>query len=279
MFCAAFYRFVPLPDPAARIRPLRARLAAAGVRGTVLLAHEGVNGTLAGDGPALDAATAALRDLPGCADLAPRLSPAEGMPFGRLKVRLKAEIVSLGVPGLTPGTRTGRRVAPADWNAVIAAPDVAVIDTRNSYEVALGSFPGALDPGTDRFRDFPAWWAATQDRLAGKRIAMFCTGGIRCEKASAFLMTQGVPEVLQLDGGILGYLEQVPAGDSLWQGECFVFDDRVGLTPGLHGGEATTCTACGRPVTPQDRARPEWKTGMSCHRCITANDTGTRGLA
>ena len=276
MFCAAFYRFTPLPDPAALAGPLRAGLAAAGVRGTVLLATEGVNGALAGSAEALAAATDALRDLPGCGDLAPRLSPSEDMPFGRLKVKVKAEIVTMGVPGVDPARRAGTRVAPADWNALIAAPDVAVIDTRNAYEVALGSFAGAIDPGTDSFRDFPGWWADQRAALAGKRIAMFCTGGIRCEKATNYLLSQGLDEVFHLEGGVLAYLEQIPAEASLWRGECFVFDGRVGLTAGLATGEAVLCAACGRPATPEDRARPEWEEGVSCQRCIDEHDAAAR---
>lgn len=228
---AAFFRFTPLPDFAALAAPLRALAAGQGVRGTVLLAPEGVNGTIAGTAEGLEAVLDHLRGCPGCADLSPRFSHAETMPFARLKVRLKREIVALGAPDLPPEAPTGTRVAPADWDQLLADPGVAVIDTRNAFEVAMGTFPGAIDPQTARFRDFPAWWAANRDALQGKRIAMFCTGGIRCEKASRWLLAEGVPEVLQLDGGILRYLAEVPEGT--WQGACFVFDERQALGPGL----------------------------------------------
>ena len=228
---AAFFRFTPLPDPAALAPPLRALAAECGVRGTVLLAPEGVNGTIAGTAEGVAAVFAHLRSFPGCADLLPRFSHAETMPFARLKVRLKREIVALGAPDLPPEAPTGTRVAPADWDRLLADPGVAVIDTRNAFEVAMGTFPGALDPRTARFRDFPAWWEANREALQGKRIAMFCTGGIRCEKASRWLLAQGVSEVLQLDGGILRYLAEVPEG--CWQGACFVFDERQALGPGL----------------------------------------------
>jgi UPF0176 protein len=230
---AAFFRFTPLPDPAALAGPLRTISAQQGVRGTVLLAPEGVNGTIAGTAEGVAAVLAHLRALPGCEGLTPRLSHAETMPFARLKVRLKREIVALGAPGLPPEAPTGTRVAPADWDRLLADPGVAVIDTRNAFEVAMGTFPGALDPQTTRFRDFPAWWEAHREVLQGKRIAMFCTGGIRCEKASRWLLAEGVPEVLQLDGGILRYLAEVPEGQGQWQGACFVFDERQALGPGL----------------------------------------------
>jgi UPF0176 protein len=220
---ARFYRFTPLPDPAAAQALLLA--AGDGVTGTVLLATEGINGTVAGHADALDRFLAAVRSLPGCADLAPRRSPGIARAFGRLKVKVKREVVTMGAP-LDPALPTGTKVAPGDWNALIAAPDVALIDTRNGFEVAMGSFPGAIDPATRAFGDFPGWWAANAPALAGKRIAMFCTGGIRCEKASRWLLAQGVPEVLQLEGGILTYLETVPEGENRWQGACFVFDGR-----------------------------------------------------
>jgi UPF0176 protein len=227
---AAFYRFAPVADPAglrARLWPLTDAL-----RGTIIIAPEGVNGTVSGPLPALDALFAALGTEPGMADLTPRLSPATGPAFARMKIRLKPEIVTLGQPGVD-ARATGTRVAPADWNTILADPGTVVIDTRNGFEVAMGTFTGATDPGTRSFRDFPAWWAQYAPQLQDKRIAMFCTGGIRCEKASAWLQSQGAGPVLQLDGGILAYLEQVAPGDSLWQGGCFVFDERVALGHGL----------------------------------------------
>ncbi|MGQ0566889.1 MAG: oxygen-dependent tRNA uridine(34) hydroxylase TrhO [Gemmobacter sp.] len=222
---AAFYRFARLPAPAVLRAPLLDVARDAGVRGTILLATEGVNGTIAGDG--VDSVLSAIRALPGFEGLTARLSTAPAMPFQRLKVRLRREIVTMGYPLPGPDTTQGTPVPPAQWNALTAAPDVAVIDTRNAFEVAMGSFAGAIDPGTASFGAFPAWWRANAARFAGKRIAMFCTGGIRCEKASAWLVAQGVPGVHQLQGGILRYLDEVPQADSLWRGDCFVFDERV----------------------------------------------------
>jgi UPF0176 protein len=209
-----------------------------------------------------------IRSLPGCAQLDWQESAAAENPFRRLKVRLKAEIVTLGVPGTDPNARVGAYVEPADWNAVVADPDTVVIDTRNDYEVAIGSFADAIDPATASFGDFPDWWARNHNRFAGKRVAMFCTGGIRCEKASSYLLGQGVPEVLHLKGGILKYLEDVAPDQSCWQGECFVFDERVAVGHGLRQGTHSLCHACGRPVSPADRADPDYAEGISCAACI-----------
>jgi UPF0176 protein len=247
---AALYRFTPFADPAALAGPLRAACTAAGVRGTLILAPEGLNGTIAGTAEGIAAVLVHIRALPGCADLVPRESRAQTMPFGRLKIRLKREIVTLGQPQVDPRAATGQYVAPADWNALIAAPDVAVIDTRNAYEVAEGTFAGAIDPGTASFRDFPAWWQANRDRFAGKRIAMFCTGGIRCEKSTSFLRSEGVEQVYHLQGGILAYLDQIPPAQSLWRGRCFVFDERGGLGHGLLPQGDAGAQAC-----PPDPAR------------------------
>ncbi len=230
---AALYRFTPFADPAALIPGIRAVCAAGGVKGTLLVAREGINGTIAGPAAGIAAVLAHLRSLPGCADLDWKESRAETMPFGRLKVRLKREIVTMGLPGVDPSKGVGTYVAPQDWNALIAAPDVAVIDTRNGFEVAAGSFAGAVDPGIDSFRDFPAWWVENAHRFAGKRLALFCTGGIRCEKATAWLVARGVPGVHHLEGGILRYLDTVPEAESLWHGGCFVFDGRGALGHGL----------------------------------------------
>ena len=265
---AAFYRFTPFPDPASLRGPLARTARGAGVKGTILLAPEGINGTIAGSQEGIDTVLADLRALPGCARLDCKQSPAAGQPFRRLKVRLKREIVSLGVAGADPSARTGTSIAPAGWNAVLADPGTVVIDTRNDYETAIGSFKGAIDPGTASFRAFPDWWARNRDRFQGKRVAMFCTGGIRCEKASSYLLGQGVPEVLHLKGGILEYLEEVPAEQSRWRGECFVFDNRVAVGHGLEPGAHTICHACGRPVSPRDRADPDYAEGVSCPACI-----------
>lgn len=264
---AALYHFARLPDPAARQGPLLDLCRAEGLCGTLLLAPEGVNGTIAGPRAGILAVLDHIRAWPGFAALDWKESAADAPPFGRMKVRLKAEIVTMGQPDMDPATTTGRYVAPRDWNALIAAPDVAVIDTRNDYEVQIGTFRGAIDPGTKCFRDFPAWWQENAHRFQGKRIAMFCTGGIRCEKSTNYLIAQGVDQVYHLQGGILKYLEEVPEADSAWQGECFVFDQRVSLTHGLAQGRHGMCHACRRPLAPEDRDRPEYEDGVSCHRC------------
>jgi UPF0176 protein len=234
---AAFYQFAALPDFRELREPLRAICAGLGLKGSVLLAHEGINGTLAGSADSVVALVEELRrgDLfDGRLDnLELKFSAAATMPFQRLKIRLKKEIVTLGDISADPTRQVGAYVNPADWNALIAAPDTLVIDTRNAFEVAIGTFPGALDPGIRSFGQFKDFAARQLDPLKHRRIAMFCTGGIRCEKASAYLLSRGFAEVYHLKGGILGYLEGVPEAESRWRGECFVFDDRVALGPGL----------------------------------------------
>ncbi|MBY8976204.1 rhodanese-related sulfurtransferase [Rhodobacteraceae bacterium NNCM2] len=264
---AAFYHFTPL-EPAEHRDALRSVAEDAGVRGTILLAPEGVNGTIAGTREGIDRVLAALRALPGCAPLDWKESTAAEQPFRRLKVRLKREIVTLGVEGVDPTRKVGTYVAPEDWNTVVDDPDTVVIDTRNDYEVAIGTFEGAVDPETESFRAFPDWWQKNRARFEGKRVAMFCTGGIRCEKASSYLLGEGVPEVLHLKGGILKYLETVPAEKSRWNGECFVFDGRVSVGHGLAEGEHELCHACGRAVSPADREHPDYREGISCAACI-----------
>ena len=264
---AALYHFARVADPAARQGPLLDLCRAQGLCGTLLLAPEGVNGTIAGPRAGILAVLDHIRAWPGFGGLDWKESAADAPPFARMKVRLKAEIVTMGQPDMDPATTTGHYVAPRDWNALIAAPDVVVIDTRNDYEVQIGTFQGAVDPGTKSFRDFPAWWTDNAHRFQGKRIAMFCTGGIRCEKSTNYLISQGVDQVYHLQGGILKYLEDVPQKDSAWQGECFVFDQRVSLTHGLAQGRHGLCHACRRPLAPEDRTRPEFEDGVSCHRC------------
>ena len=268
---AAFYHFAPLPVPAAVKAPLARLACGRGVKGSILLAPEGVNGTIAGDGPAVAAVLDHIRAWPGFADLHAQDSRAEAQPFGRMKVKLKREIVSFG-PEVDPAAQVGAYVAPADWNALITAPDVAVIDTRNDYEVAIGTFQGALDPGTEAFSDFPAWWEANAEKLRGKRLAMFCTGGIRCEKATSWLVAQGVEGVHHLQGGILSYLAQVPPDESLWQGGCFVFDDRVALGHGLEPTGDRLCHGCRHPLLPGDEGHPDYEPGVSCPRCRPGTD-------
>lgn len=264
---AALYHFTPFADPAALRGPLLALCERQGVTGTLLLAREGINGTIAGSRAGIDAALAHIRALPGCADLEWKESAATDQPFGRMKVRLKKEIVTMGEPDVDPRAAVGRYVSPQEWNALISSPDVAVIDTRNDYEFAIGTFEGAVDPETKSFREFPAWWQANKDRFGNKRIAMFCTGGIRCEKSTNYLMSQGISDVYHLKGGILKYLEEVPVEESLWHGECFVFDGRVSVGHGLAEGPHELCHACRRPILPEDRARPEFEEGVSCHHC------------
>ena len=265
---AALYHFTRFEDPAALKPPLAELCEASGVRGTLLLAREGINGTIAGSRAGVDAVLAHIRALPGCADMEWKQSAAREMPFRKLKVRLKREIVTMGQPDVDPRARVGHYVEPADWNDLIRDPEVAVIDTRNDYEVAIGSFEGAVDPNTQSFGQFPAWWEANKARFHNKKIAMFCTGGIRCEKSTNWLLAQGVEEVYHLKGGILKYLEEVPADDSTWQGECFVFDGRVSVGHGLVEGPHELCHACRRPILPEDRVRPEYEQGVSCHHCV-----------
>jgi UPF0176 protein len=273
---AALYKFARFPDPAALRAPLLAICTAQGVKGTLLLAREGINGTIAGAPTAIDAVLEHIRTLPGCADIEVKDSRAGTMPFHRMKVRLKREIVTMGQPDIDPLTGTGQYVQPADWNALIAQPDTVVIDTRNDYEVKVGTFTGAIDPATKSFSDFPAWFRAHRDELEGKRIAMFCTGGIRCEKSTAFLKAEGVDEVYHLEGGILKYLEDVPAGESLWHGECFVFDQRVAVGHGLAPGTHSLCHACRMPVSPEERTSPLYIEGVSCPACHDTRDDKQR---
>ncbi|MAQ82156.1 MAG: hypothetical protein CMH12_02870 [Maritimibacter sp.] len=269
LIVAALYKFTVFPDPAA-LKPGLAKLCCAqGVRGSLLLAREGINGTIAGTRDGIDAVLDHIRALPGCADLDWKESTADEMPFGRMKVRLKKEIVTMGQPDVDPTASVGRYVDPAEWNELISAPDVAVIDTRNDYEIEIGTFEGAVDPETASFGEFPAWWEANKHRFHNKRLAMFCTGGIRCEKATSWLVEQGVDEVHHLKGGILKYLEEVPEQDSKWQGACFVFDQRVSLEHGLREGGHVLCHACRRPLVPEDTQRPEYEPGVSCHRCLS----------
>jgi UPF0176 protein len=277
---AALYRFATFDDPAALRAPLAAICDAAGVKGTLLLAQEGINGTIAGPRAALDQVLTHIRTVPGCADLDVKWSGADRMPFYRMKVRLKKEIVTLGVPGVDAARNAGAYVAPEDWNALIADPATLVIDTRNDYEVAIGTFAGAINPATASFSDFPNWFRSFREtfgpRDTAPRIAMFCTGGIRCEKATAFLKSEGIDEVFHLRGGILKYLETVPEDESLWQGECFVFDQRVAVGHGLAQGSHDLCHACRMPLTQDDKSSPHYRPGVSCHHCHSNRDEDQR---
>jgi UPF0176 protein len=264
----ALYRFARFPDAAALRDPLVRLCEENGIKGTILLAKEGINGTIAGAPDAIERVLDHIRTLPGCADIEVKDSHAEKMPFHRMKVRLKREIVTMGEPDIDPLEEVGHYVPPADWNALIDAPGTILIDTRNDYEVAIGTFSGAIDPKTHSFRDFPAWFRAHRDEFAkAPKIAMFCTGGIRCEKATAFLKAEGLDEVYHLEGGILKYLEEVPAEQSRWEGECFVFDQRVAVKQGLELGTHALCHACRMPVSEEDQASPLYVEGISCPAC------------
>ena len=264
---AALYRFCRLDAPERLRKPLAAYCCGRSIKGTLLIASEGINGTVAGSPAAIDELIAHLEAIPGMAGLEVKFSAAAAMPFHRMKVRLKQEIVTMGVDGVDAASDAGAYVEAADWNSLIADPDTLVIDTRNDYEVALGAFRNAVDPRMTTFREFPDWVARNRPALEGRKIAMYCTGGIRCEKATAYVRSLGLPEIYHLKGGILKYLETVPADESLWQGECFVFDERVSVTHGLAEGEATLCRACRRPLTGAERQSPLFREGVSCARC------------
>ncbi len=273
---AALYHFTRFQDPAALKGPLAKLCCSNGVKGTLLLAPEGINGTIAGPRTGIDLVIAHLRGLPGCADLEWKEAASETPPFGKMKVRLKREIVTMGQPDIDPRARVGNYVDPQDWNALITSPDVAVIDTRNDYEVAIGTFEGAIDPETQSFGEFPAWWDANKHRFHNKKIAMFCTGGIRCEKSTNYLIGQGVEDVYHLKGGILQYLEDVPQSESTWNGACFVFDNRVSVEHGLKEGPHQLCHGCRRPILPQDTAREGYEAGVSCHQCVHETSEGDK---
>jgi len=273
---AALYKFTALTGFEGLKPPLLDACQKAGVLGTLLLAREGINGTIAGSRNGIDLALAHIRQIPGCSDLEHKESFALENPFYRMKVRLKKEIVTMGVPDLDPNQTVGTYVAPDDWNALISDPDVILIDTRNDYEVSIGTFRGAIDPHTTTFRDFPDWFNSQQElhseALAGKKVAMFCTGGIRCEKATAYVKQQGIDEVYHLKGGILKYLETVPQETSMWDGECFVFDQRVSVKHGLELGSYDMCHACRTPIDDDDKASPKYLHGVSCPKCHDTND-------
>ncbi|WP_296448879.1 rhodanese-related sulfurtransferase [Rhodoferax sp. UBA5149] len=268
---AAFYKFVELPDFAALKAPLLACCEQNDVKGIILLATEGINSTIAGPADGVRAVLAHLRRDPRLADLQHKEAWSAKSPFYRMKVRLKREIVTLGVPGISPTLMAGTYVKPQDWNALIADPDVVLIDTRNDYEVGIGTFARAINPDIKSFAKLPEWIgnAPALQAVSGKkpRVAMFCTGGIRCEKSTAYLRAQGFDEVYHLEGGILKYLETVPEAQSLWQGQCFVFDERVSVGHGLKPGQHGLCRACRQPLDNADLASPLFEAGVSCPKC------------
>ena len=264
---AALYKFVKLHNYTELRDPIQARCIALGITGTLLLAEEGINGTIAGTRPNIDAILAYLRNDARLADLPHKESLAEVDPFYRMKVKIKKEIVTMGVPNIDPTELVGKYVKPEDWNALISDPDVLLVDTRNDYEVDVGTFEGAVNPHITTFREFPDYVKKHFDAKKQPRVAMFCTGGIRCEKASAYMLQQGFDEVYHLQGGILKYLETVPAEESLWQGECFVFDQRVAVGQGLHPGHYELCYGCSRPITREEKNSAKYQAGISCPHC------------
>ena len=268
---AAFYQFVELPDCAALQAPLLARCEALRIKGLILLAQEGINGTVAGAPADIAALLEFLRADPRLSNLEHKESWSGQPPFRRMRVRVKREIVTLGVPGINAATQAGTYVKPQHWNALIRRPDVVVVDTRNTYEVELGTFEGAKNPQIASFAELPQWvdTAASMQPENGKRpvVAMFCTGGIRCEKSTALLRQKGFTEVYHLQGGILKYLELVAPEDSLWQGECFVFDERVSVGHGLHAGPHQLCRCCRQPLPHAALESPAFELGVSCPRC------------
>jgi UPF0176 protein len=273
----SLYQFTRFDDCQGIRRMLRLACERGGVRGTLILAEEGINGTIAGSDEAVDDVVRRIRSLPGCADMKVKDSHAGEMPFHRMKVKIKNEIVTMGEPKVSPLNGVGEYVSPSNWNALISDPDTIVIDTRNSYEVDVGTFKDAVDPRIGSFRDFPAWFRERRASFTmASKIAMFCTGGIRCEKATALLKAEGLEKVYHLEGGILKYLEEVSAEESLWQGECFVFDQRVCLTQGLEAGTFEICHACRMPVAEEDKASPEYEEGVSCPACHSTRKSEQR---
>ena len=264
---AALYRFVRLDDYAELRRPLLQHCHEAGVKGTLLLAQEGINGTIAGPRARIDSVIKWLRSDPRLADLEWKESYHGETPFHRMKVKLKREIVTMGIDDVDPTACVGRYATPEKWNALLEDPDCLVIDTRNDYEVAIGTFSGAVNPQTESFREFPEWVRQNLDPKKHRKLAMFCTGGIRCEKSTSFLVSEGFDEVWHLQGGILKYLEEIPEEESYWQGECFVFDSRVAVDHQLRKGSYQQCYACRHPITEQDKASDHYRKGVSCPRC------------
>ncbi|MGF1530545.1 MAG: rhodanese-related sulfurtransferase [Puniceicoccaceae bacterium] len=264
----AFYKFFHFPQFAEYRGSLFKQARELSITGSLLLAHEGVNGTLAGPPGAVAALIGSIEKLPGAAPIEVKWSFSATCPFYRLKVRLKKEIVTFGVGELLPEAQVGEYVEPKDWNALISDPEVMVIDTRNAYEVRLGKFRRAIDPETESFREFSSFVDEQLDPSKTRKVAMYCTGGIRCEKATAYLHRKGFEGVYHLRGGILKYLEEIPPEESLWEGECFVFDQRVSVGHALRPGDLDLCGGCREPLTEEDRALPGYERGVSCHQCV-----------
>ncbi len=277
MKVVSFYRFLDVDDPQGLRDALQGLCDELGLLGTVLVAREGFNGTLAGSADAVRAVFDWLRDRCCLGEgLDARWTDADSAPFRRMRVKVKKEIVALGRPDILPHRGTGKHVAPEDWDALIADPDVLVIDTRNHYEIEVGTFPGAIDPGNDSFREFPAFAEQLAREARDRPLAMFCTGGIRCEKATALMLDLGFEDVYHLQGGVLNYLERVPAENSRWEGECFVFDQRVAVDRDLAEGSYVQCHACRRPLSAADVASPDYREGVSCPKCVGETDAERR---
>lgn len=263
----ALYKFVTLDDFQAKKQPLLDFMLEHDIRGTLLLAREGINGTVAGPRKAIDALLDYLRHDPRLAEISYKESYTDSSPFMRSRVKLKKEIVTMGIEGIDPKRVVGTYVKPTEWNQLISEPDVLLVDTRNDYEVQVGTFKNAVNPKTESFREFPEYVKSHLDPGKHKKVAMFCTGGIRCEKSTAYLKEQGFEEVYHLEGGILKYLEDVPHDESLWEGECFVFDDRVTVNHQLEKGDYDQCHACRLPITEADKQSPLYQRGVSCPHC------------
>ena len=265
---AALYHFVTLEKFAEYRQPLLNRMKENNIKGTLLLASEGINGTIAGSAESIDKLISWLKADEHFAELKYKISYDDVMPFYRTKVKLKKEIVTMGVEGIDPKKVVGTYVKPQDWNTLISDPDVTLIDTRNDYEIKIGTFKNAINPETESFREFPDYIKENYEPEKHKKVAMFCTGGIRCEKSTAFLKEQGFSEVYHLEGGILKYLEDVPKEESLWEGECFVFDNRVSVNHALEKGVYDQCHACRIPITEEEKTDARYETGVSCPHCF-----------
>lgn len=276
---AALYKFTSLPDFEQLQKPMLNLCKQNGIKGTLLLAKEGINGTVAGPREGIDALNRFFESDARFHDLEYKESFAEKMPFFRIRVRLKKEIVTLGQPVADPTKQVGTYVDPKDWNSIISDPDVVLLDTRNTYEVDIGTFKNAVDPKTTYFREFPGFVTENLDPRKNKKVAMFCTGGIRCEKASAYMLAQGFETVYHLKGGILKYLEEVPAEESLWEGDCFVFDQRVAVGHDLKQGKYDQCHGCRHPVSPEDIASEKYELGICCPHCYDSLDARKRQRA
>ena len=272
---AAFYKFVDWNNLKKKKSDIEKLCLKNNIVGTILLANEGINGTIAGSEESVLAVIQGLKDDPLLLDIEPKFSKAEGEIFKRMKVRFKKEIVSMGMENIRPANLKGKTVKASDWNALISNPKTLVIDTRNQYECAIGTFKGSLDPKTKSFREFPKWSKNNLKALMKKegktKVAMFCTGGIRCEKASSYLLGEGIEQVYQLEGGILKYLENISSDESLWEGECFVFDERVSIQHGLVEGNYSMCHACRMPIDDDDMKSKKYSEGISCPHCYATH--------